>query len=112
MSSDGHEDRVEWYGPDSLRLALPGSEPPGSEQQGPAVARMGDPIMIANEFSEVRVSKVSTRNGTRLLIEAPRSGQWVMLCPLELEALTWQATATFSAMIGTPDGSLIAEDDE
>ena len=43
-----------------------------------------------------------TRNGARLLIESPKSGQWVALCPLELEALTWQNAATFSAMIGQP----------
>ena len=36
------------------------------------------------------MSRVETRNGARLLIESPRSGQWIALCPLELEALTWQ----------------------
>ena len=33
------------------------------------------------------------------------------LCPLELEALTWQNTATFSAMIGNPFGPLVPEND-
>jgi hypothetical protein len=71
----------------------------------------GPPIELANEFAEIRVRRVDTRNGSRLLIESPRSGQWVALCPLELEALTWQSTATFSAMVGRPYGSLIADDD-
>ncbi len=71
----------------------------------------GEPIRIGNEFSEIRVSRVETRNGSRLLIESPRSGQWVALCPLELEALTWQNTATFSAMIGNPYGPLVAEEE-
>ncbi len=71
----------------------------------------GEPLQIGNEFSEIRVSRVETRNGSRLLIESPRSGQWVALCPLELEALTWQNTATFSAMIGNPFGPLVAEED-
>ena len=31
------------------------------------------------------------------------------LDPLELEALTWQSTATFSAMIGNPFGPLIPD---
>ena len=31
------------------------------------------------------------------------------LDPLELEALTWQGTATFSAMIANPFGPLIPE---
>lgn len=71
----------------------------------------GEPLSIGNEFSEIRVSRVETRNGARLLVESPRSGQWIALCPLELEALTWQNTATFSAMIGNPYGPLVAEDE-
>ena len=67
----------------------------------------GAEIVIANEFSEIRIAKVRTRNGSRLLIESPKSGQWVALCPLELEALTWQSTETFSAMVGKPQESLI-----
>lgn len=67
----------------------------------------GAEIVIANEFSEIRIAKVRTRNGSRLLIESPKTGQWVALCPLELEALTWQSTETFSAMVGKPQESLI-----
>lgn len=72
---------------------------------------VGKPIVIGNEFSEVRVSRIQTRNGLRLMIEAPSSGQWVTLDPLELEALTWQTPATFSAMIGEPFGPLFWEDE-
>ncbi|MHC1559959.1 hypothetical protein ACR9E3_13460 [Actinomycetospora sp. C-140] len=71
-----------------------------------------EPITLANEFAEVRVRRVATRNGARLLIESPRSGQWVSLCPLELEALTWQSDAVFSAMIGNPYGPLLTDDDD
>ncbi len=70
---------------------------------------VGETITIANEFAEVRVSRVQTRNGARLLIESNKSGDQVLLCPLELEALTWQSTATFSAMISRPFGSLLAD---
>ena len=70
---------------------------------------VGEPITIGNEFAEVRITHVSTRNGSRLLIESQRSGQWVALCPLEVEALTWQDTATFSAMVGNPFGSLVRD---
>ncbi|GAB4071501.1 hypothetical protein GCM10028777_39850 [Angustibacter speluncae] len=69
----------------------------------------GAEIVVANEFSEVRVRRVDTRNGARLLVESPRTGQWVALCPLELEALTWQGPATFSAMIGNPNAPLVPE---
>lgn len=70
----------------------------------------GEAIVIANEFAEVRVCCVETRNGSRLLIESPRSGQWITLCPLEVEALTWQNSETFSAMIGQPSAPLIDGD--
>jgi hypothetical protein len=88
---------------------------PGTpEEQRRALAgrQRGDAIKVANEFSEVRVSLVETRNGSRLLIESPKSGQWVTLCPLELEALTWQGPQTFWAMIGHPFGPLFAPEDE
>ena len=69
----------------------------------------GEAITLGNEFAQVRVCRVETRNGSRLLIESPRSGRWVALCPLELEALTWQNPQTFSAMIGNPYGPLVEE---
>lgn len=71
---------------------------------------IGEQIVIANEFSEIQVVRVETRNGSRLMIQSPKSGQWITLDPLELESLTWQSTATFSAMIGNPFGPLIKED--
>lgn len=64
--------------------------------------QVGQSITIANEFSEIRVSHVETRNGARLLIESPKSGQWIALDPIELEAVTWQTTQTFSEMIAHP----------
>lgn len=73
--------------------------------------RVGEPLALGNEFSEIRVSVVRTRNGARLLIEATKSGQWVTLDPLELEALTWQEPATFSAMVGHPFRSLFSDRD-
>ncbi len=75
---------------------------------------VGEPLSIANEFTEVVVRRVDTRNGSRLLISAPRSGQWITLDALEVEALTWQNPRTLAAMVGNsfapllpdqPDGS-------
>ena len=71
---------------------------------------VGEPIVIANEFAAIHVVRVETRNGSRLFIDSPKSGQWVTLDPLELESLTWQSIATFSAMVGNPFGPLISED--
>jgi len=61
-------------------------------------------IRLANEFGEVVVERVPTRNGARLRIFVPSSGRQIMLCPLELEALTWQGHEVFSALLSTPHG--------
>ncbi|MBZ3900400.1 hypothetical protein [Streptomyces griseiscabiei] len=97
-----------WEGEDEdLRAARRAAEEKAALEAG----RVGEPLTLGNEFSEIRVGLVRTRNGLRLLVESTRSGQWVALCPLELEALTWQNTATFSAMIGSPFGPLVTEED-
>jgi len=64
----------------------------------------GPPIRLGNEFTEVVVQAVQTRNGTRLRISAPSSGRQILLCPLELEALTWQDHEMFSGLLATPHG--------
>jgi hypothetical protein len=63
-----------------------------------------EPLELANEFAEVRVRKVATRNGVRLEIIAPKLGRGIRLCPLELETLTWQSPETFSGFLSTPFG--------
>jgi hypothetical protein len=65
---------------------------------------MDDEIRLANEFSEVVVELVPTRNGARLRISVPSSGREILLCPLELEALTWQDHDFFSRLLATPHG--------
>src|SRR5579875_948309 len=64
-------------------------------------------LTIANEFTEVEVRRVDTRNGSRLLITAPKSGQSISLDALELEALTRQNTRTLEAMVGNMHGPLL-----
>jgi hypothetical protein len=61
-------------------------------------------IALANEFTEVVVERVRTRNGARLRISVPSSGREILLCPLELEALTWQGPELFSRLLRTPHG--------
>jgi hypothetical protein len=77
-----------------------------------SVDRPEESITIGNEFSEVRVRRLRTRNGSRLIIESPRTGASISLCPLQVEALTRQNTTTFAAMIALPFGPLVADDDE
>lgn len=64
----------------------------------------GESIEISNEFAQVIVAKVFTRNGERLEINSPRLGRSIRLDPLELESLTWQTTETFSKFLEEPYG--------
>lgn len=73
---------------------------------------IGEPISVANEFTEVVVRRVETRNGSRLLISAPRSGEWISLDALEIEALTWQNPRTLAAMVGNSHAPLLPDDGE
>lgn len=61
-------------------------------------------IRVSNEFADVFVRKVHTRNGERLEIESPRRGFVVRLDAVELESLTWQTTETFSRLLGSSIG--------
>ncbi|OZC52470.1 hypothetical protein CH286_02470 [Rhodococcus sp. WWJCD1] len=83
-----------------------------AELESHIAASVGEPLTIANEFAEVTVRRVETRNGVRLLIHSVRSGQWVSVDPLELESLTWQNEATFAAMVGNMFAPLISEGDD
>jgi hypothetical protein len=73
---------------------------------------VGEPVTVANEFTEVVVRRVDTRNGSRLLISAPRSGQWISLDALEVEALTWQNARTLAAMVGNSAAPLLPDTPE
>jgi hypothetical protein len=61
-------------------------------------------IKLGNEFTEVVVDRVRTGNGARLRIRVPSSGEEILLCPLELEALAWQDHELFSRLLATPNG--------
>ena len=73
---------------------------------------VGEPLAVANEFTEVVVRRVDTRNGSRLLISAPGTGRWISLDALEVEALTWQNTRTLAAMVGNSYAPLLPDEEE
>jgi hypothetical protein len=73
---------------------------------------VSDALTVANEFAEVVVRRVDTRNGSRLLISAPRTGRSISLDALELEALTRQNTRTLAAMVGNSHGPLLPDEPE
>lgn len=56
-------------------------------------------IHIANEFAEVVIRKVLTRNGERCEIEAPRLGRRVQLDATVLETLAGQDADAFSRFL-------------
>ena len=59
---------------------------------------------IRNEFAEVSVRKVYTRNGERLQIRSLRRSGEIQLDSIELESLTWQTPETFSNMLSSSIG--------
>lgn len=61
-------------------------------------------ISIGNEFTNIELRKVLTRNGERVEISSPRLGYAIRLDPLELESLTWQDARTFSLLLKSPYG--------
>lgn len=69
-----------------------------------AAGPFDDGVRLVNEFAEVVVQVVPTHNGIRLSISSPRSGHRILLCPLELEALSWQDPGLFSNLLTTPHG--------
>lgn len=68
------------------------------------------PLFVTNEFAEIRIRKVYTRNGERLEIESRRRGYAIQLDALELEGLTWQPKETFSQFLAASLGRDVAED--
>jgi hypothetical protein len=58
-------------------------------------------MQIGNEFALVRIRKVSTRNGERLEIEAPKLGHSIRLDAVALETLTWQEPELFSTLLAS-----------
>ncbi len=76
----------------------------GSADPDRAAGSESEVLVVANEFAEVRVQRVLTHNGVRLEVSSPRLQRAVRLDPLQLEALTWQETAAFSAMLTEPFG--------
>src|SRR3984957_3321599 len=90
--------------------AEPGGIPMNDELEQLMAGAVGEPLTIANEFTEVVVRRVDTRNGSRLLISAPKSGRWISLDALEVEALTRQNARTLAAMVGNSGGPLLPDD--
>ena len=55
--------------------------------------------MIANEFADVVIRKVETRNGMRLDIWSPRRGSRVLLDAVALDCLSFQEPELISQLL-------------
>jgi hypothetical protein len=62
------------------------------------------PIVIANEFADVVIRKVETRNGMRLDIWSPRRGSRVQLDAVALDCLSYQEPELISQLIARNPG--------
>ena len=65
----------------------------------PADGGESGPIVIANEFADVVVRKIETRNGMRLDIWSPRRGTRVLLDAVALDCLSFQEPDLITEML-------------
>jgi hypothetical protein len=71
----------------------------------PSDGGVDGPIVIANEFADVVVRRVRTRNGMRLEIWSPRRKTRVHLDAVALDCLSYQPPETFTAMLERTPGA-------
>lgn len=57
------------------------------------------PILVTNEFADVVVTRVSSRNGVRLDIWSPRRGSRIQLDAVALDALSYQSPDFVTRML-------------
>jgi hypothetical protein len=76
----------------------------GDVSEYPADGGNGGPIVIANEFADVVVRKVETRNGMRLDIWSPRRGSRVLLDAVALDCLTFQEPELITQLLARNPG--------
>ena len=60
--------------------------------------------MVANEFADVVVRRVETRNGVRLDIWSPRRGTRVLLDAVALDCLSFQQPELISQLLARNPG--------
>ncbi|MER5748646.1 dihydrodiol dehydrogenase [Streptomyces sp. NPDC002088] len=71
----------------------------GEESHYPEGPSTDGPIIIANEFADVVIRKVETRNGMRLDIWSPRRGSRVLLDAVALDCLSFQEPDFITEML-------------
>jgi len=79
-------------------------------EEGTAIPRIRDegnngPMTVSNEFADVVVRRVSTRNGMRLEIWSPRRGTSIRLDAVALDALSFQEPELITELLRRNPGS-------
>ncbi len=89
-----------------MTFQYPGVNRPdeGDESGYPVNGGTNDPILIANEFADVVVRKVETRNGMRLDIWSPRRGSRVQLDAVALDCLSFQEPELITQLLARNPG--------
>lgn len=81
-------------------MAEPAVDPYATEGSG----GNDGPIIVANEFADVVVRRVHTRNGVRLEVFSPRRGTRVHLDAVELDCLSYQEPEIFTELLERTPG--------
>jgi hypothetical protein len=63
------------------------------------------PIVIANEFADVVVKKINTRNGVRLEIWSPKRGSCIRFDAVALDALSYQEPEFITEILSRTPGA-------
>lgn len=79
----------------------PGVEQPeiGDVSEYPTDKTGDGPIVIANEFADVVIRRIHTRNGVRLDIWSPRRGTRIQLDAVALDCLSFQPPELITEML-------------
>lgn len=91
----------------SESTARPQAENPdtGEVLEVPKDGGNSGPIVIANEFADVVVRKVETRNGVRLEIWSPRRGTCVRYDAVALDVLSYQEPEFITKLLSRTPGA-------
>lgn len=76
----------------------------GDVSEYPIDGGNGGPIVIANEFADVVVRKVETRNGMRLDIWSPKRGSRVRFDAVALDCLSFQEPELITQLLARNPG--------
>lgn len=76
----------------------------GEVSEYPADGGGEGPIIVANEFADVVVRRVETRNGMRLDIWSPKRGSRVLLDAVALDCLSFQEPELITELLSRNPG--------